>query len=112
PAELRLHGLGAEIALFHAFHGLGEFGHVVAGRAPTQFAAVLAAAGVDRILLGGGLERGLLRLDRLDQVLGLGLVLDEDVAQLVFLPRALLGLDVVVFLLQVGVGDGMVLQVL
>src|SRR5690606_41302752 len=91
---------------------LDVFGCCVAVGTTTQSPAVPAAAGVDRILLAGGLERGLLRLARLAQVLGLGLVLDEDVAQLVFLPRALLGLDVVVFLLQVGVGDGMVLQVL
>jgi len=79
------------------------FRHVGRGLGPIQVAAVFGGAGVLGVLLGQVLELGA-GLDLGDQLLGVFLVVDEDVARVEFLAR-LLGLDLVVLGLGFRVAD-------
>src|SRR5690606_758978 len=94
-----------------ALDRLGEFGHIVAGGRPTQVAAVLAAAGIDGVFFRVGIESDLLGLDGGGDVFSGFLLFDEDVPDLVFLLVGLGCLDLVVFGLDLGVGDRVLLDV-
>src|SRR5690606_5878363 len=99
------------LAFLELFDSLGELGHIVAAGAPAQIAALGAAARIDGVFLGGCLEGGLLALDGGNDVFGGLLVLDQDVAQLVFLAAFLGLLDFVVLGLDIRVGDRVLLEV-
>src|SRR6185437_17171737 len=101
PAELRVHGLGAELAFRKRLDRIAEWLHEVGGRAPTELTALVLRS---RILRARLREVGelcpLLQLG--DDLLRVGFLVDEDVTDVVLLVAAL-RLDRVVLLVQVGV---------
>src|SRR3546814_1508208 len=66
-SDLRLVG---HLAFFQLLDCVSKFRHVVGGRRPTQVAAILATARIDRVFLGGSLEGDLLGFDRCSQEIG------------------------------------------
>src|SRR5690606_23072354 len=112
PAELTLYRLVGQGALLQAFHCLGKFGYIVRRRGPTQVTAIFAAARVNGMLAGGVLETDFLGLDLLEQVFSRFLIFDQDVTDFEFLAVALRLLDTVVLSLQLGVSDGVLVQII
>ena len=109
-AELGLDRDDGVFTLLQLGHRLGEFLHEGVGRVPAQVTAVGTRSGILG-QLGQRLE-ALALLQALDDLLGLVLGFDQDVAGLVFLGAALGRVldELLVFGLDFGVGDGRLLQ--
>src|SRR5438067_1399655 len=109
PADLGVDRVLGDLAFLQAGEAGGEFRREGRRAGPVQVAAVVGGAGVLR-LLGQVFELGA-ALDLGDDRLGVGFVLDQDVAHVVFLVAGLLG-EAVVFGLHFGVGDRVLLDVI
>ncbi|MNY02217.1 hypothetical protein D3C86_1347820 [compost metagenome] len=99
PAKLGLDRRVGHLALLQAGHRGRELGHVAGAVGPVQVAAIDGRAGVLRRSLGHVLELGA-ALDLGDDCAGVGFLLHQDVADVVFLAVAELRLDLVVLLAQ------------
>src|SRR5690606_39865745 len=108
----RLHGRVCGFALFECFDGLGKFGHVVARGCPAKVTALRAAARVFGFLLGGVFKADLVGGNVGNELLGLFLVVDQNVPDTMFLALPLLVFELVVGGLDLLVCDGVVFKVI
>ena len=111
-AILGLYRRLGHLALLERLDRLDERLGQIAAVGPVELAALDLAAGIFRFLLGHVFEFGALGEHRHHR-LGVGLFLDQDVARLVFLAVGIevLGLDLLVFFLQIFIGRLVVLEV-
>ncbi len=109
PAELALHRRLGVLAGLEGFKRLGERRHIVVGGGPTQIAAIGCAAGVLGVFLRQLGELGAL-FQLGDDVLSFFFARHQDVLRLVFGGAEALD-EFVVFGLDLGIGDGMLLQI-
>ena len=108
-AKLRLHGFLCELALFELADGGAELGHHPAQIKPAEITATGFGAGVFGFFHRQFGEGAGILLEPGDDVLRLGLLLDQDMARLVFAARDR-GLDALVLGFQRLVGDRIVLD--
>ena len=85
-AKLGLDGLNGELALFQLAHRSAGFGDHAARIEPSQVATPGLGARVHRSLRRQLLKRPRILLELADDVFGVGVLLHQDVARLVFVP--------------------------